>query len=94
MNSREGVTREIMEEAIEKHAIDVVLTGGLSFQYPAIREILQAAKEVDPRIVTVAGGGIITSAPAAGMEVLCLPSRSRFIRRFRASRTSSTFLTS
>lgn len=70
MNSREGVTREIMEEEIEKHAIDVVLTGGLSFQYPAIREILQAAKEVDPRIVTVAGGGIITSAPAAGMEVL------------------------
>lgn len=70
MNSREGVTREIIAEEIRTHSIDVVLTGGLSFQYPAIREILQAAKEVDPRIVTVAGGGIITSAPAAGMEVL------------------------
>ena len=70
MNSREGVTREIIAEEIRAHSIDVVLTGGLSFQYPAIREILQAAKEVDPRIVTVAGGGIITSAPAAGMEAL------------------------
>lgn len=70
MNSREGVTREIIAEEIRAHSIDVVLTGGLSFQYPAIREILQAAKELNPRIVTVAGGGIITSAPVAGMEVL------------------------
>ena len=70
MNHEEGDVAETVQTYIKKHEIGMVLTGGLSFQYNAIKEILRAAKEYDPNIATVAGGGIITSAPEAGMEVL------------------------
>ena len=70
MNHEEGDVADTVQEYIKKYEIGMVLTGGLSFQYNAIKEILRAAKEYDPTITTVAGGGIITSAPEAGMMVL------------------------
>lgn len=70
MNHEERDVQSALEDYIQKHDIGMVLTGGLSFQYNAIKEILKAAKDYDSAIVTVAGGGIITSAPEAGMEVL------------------------
>ena len=70
MNHEERDVQSALEEYIQKYDIGMVLTGGLSFQYNAIKEILKAAKDYDSAIVTVAGGGIITSAPEAGMEVL------------------------
>jgi len=70
MNHEERDVQSALEDYIQKHDIGMVLTGELSFQYNAIKEILKAAKDYDSAIVTVAGGGIITSAPEAGMEVL------------------------
>ena len=66
MNHEERDVQSALEDYIQKYDIGMVLTGGLSFQYNAIKEIL----DYDSAIVTVAGGGIITSAPEAGMEVL------------------------
>lgn len=70
MNSVEGDTQSIISKTIQDNNIDVVLSGGLSIQYFAIKEILAVAKKVKTNIITIAGGGIITSGPRVGMQVL------------------------
>lgn len=42
----------------------------MSFQYNAIKEILITAKKIKADIITIVGGGIITSAPEPAMRVL------------------------
>lgn len=70
MNSEESSASLVIDKAVKENNIDVVLTGGLSIQYFAIKEILAAAKAANPDIITVAGGGVITSEPRVGMQVL------------------------
>lgn len=70
LNSRVGDVEDIIQHTVKETGVDVVMTGGLSFQYNSIRVILKTAKEIDQNLVTVAGGGIITSAPIPGMKVL------------------------
>ena len=70
LNHKEGDVFTVMKELIKKNKIDVVAIGGLSFQYNTIRSVLEAAKQTDNKILTIVGGGIITSDPAAAMEAL------------------------
>ena len=50
--------------------IDVVLTGGMSSTYHSIREIISNAKYVNPNVLTIVGGSIITGDPEAAMRAL------------------------
>jgi len=61
---------DIIKEAISKYNIDIVASGGISIQYNSLFEIFRCAKEANPRITTIAGGGIITADPEAAMEAL------------------------
>ena len=70
LNHREGKVSDIIKKEIEDNRIDVVATGGLSFQYATIREVIEAAKQVDSKIITIVGGGIITSDPEPAMDAL------------------------
>lgn len=70
LNSEDGTVFEILQQKIKEYEIDVILTGGLSFQYNAIQSIIDTAKAIKPDIITVVGGGIITSAPEAAMTLL------------------------
>ncbi len=70
LNHRPGKLADIISEEIKKNKIDVVATGGLSFQYNTVRDVIEAAKKVDNQIITIVGGGIITSDPEAAMEAL------------------------
>ena len=70
LNDIEGEVSEIVKGDIYKNAINVLARGGLSFQYNTIRQVLDAAKMVSESIVTIVGGGIITSDPTAAMEAL------------------------
>lgn len=70
MNSEGGDARSVIGAAIEDNNIDVVLSGGLSIQYFAIKEILAVAKQIKSDVITIAGGGIITSGPSVGMQVV------------------------
>ena len=69
-NHRDGEVLDIIKREIEKNKIDVVATGGLSFQYHTIRNVIEAAKQADSKIITIVGGGIITSDPETAMEAL------------------------
>lgn len=67
------VTLSVSEElrnSIVSNDIDVLLTGGLTGQYGAIRSVIESAKKIKKDIVTIVGGGIITSAPYYAMQAL------------------------
>jgi anaerobic magnesium-protoporphyrin IX monomethyl ester cyclase len=70
LNQIEGRVDEIIKDKIRQDRIDVVLTGGLSAEYCMIRTIIDAAKSVDTRIITVVGGGIISADPEIAMDAL------------------------
>ncbi len=72
LNNIEGSIEDILQREIEEKNIDIIATGGLSFQYNAIKNILTQAKKIKKDIITIVGGGIITSAPYAAMQALGL----------------------
>ena len=70
LNHREGDVFEIIKNTIEENNIHVVATGGLSPQYHLVKTVIESVKQVDSNIVTVGGGGIISSDPETAMEAL------------------------
>ena len=63
-------TFAVLQELIPAHGIDVICTGGLSLDCYKIIDVITAAKAVHPGILTVVGGGIISSDPETAMRVL------------------------
>lgn len=53
-----------------EHDIDAVFCGGLCTLLPSVKKVFEAAKQFNPEIITVTGGGLITGAPVLGMEAL------------------------
>lgn len=70
LNHREGDVFEIIKNTIEENDINVVATGGLSPQYHLVKSVIESAKRVNSNIVTVVGGGIISSDPETAIEAL------------------------
>ena len=70
LNHRKGDVFEILKKEIEENKIDVVATGGLSFQYITVRLVVEAAKRVKQEIITIVGGGLISGDPEPAMEAL------------------------
>lgn len=70
LNHRNGDVYEILQKEIEEKKIDVVATGGLSFQYNMVSRVVEAAKRVNKEIITIVGGGIISGDPEPAMIAL------------------------
>jgi len=70
LNHVEGDIYNILKNDIETNNINVVLIGGLSVHYNSIRFVVECAKKINPNIITVVGGGIITSDPETAMMAL------------------------
>lgn len=70
LNHKTESIKDILTEYIKKYDIDIVSTGGLTGQYGAIREVMYYAKEIKPEVITIVGGGIITSDPENAMLAL------------------------
>lgn len=70
LNNIEGPVEDVLNREMSRSDIDVVLTGGLTGQYGAIRDVIAGAKQVDPEVVTIVGGGIVSSAPEEAMQAL------------------------
>ena len=66
----EGDTYSVLCEMLLEHQIDVVCTGGLSLDYHKIKEVIEIARKIKPDIITVVGGGIISSDPETAMRAL------------------------
>jgi len=70
LNHHEGKIEDLLRTQIETNKIDVALTGGLSFQYYPLRQLVGAVKKINPKITVVVGGGIITGDPQPAMLAL------------------------
>lgn len=70
LNYKEDSLHNILKMYIEDNAIDVLATGGLTSQYPQIKEIIDTAKDIKPTIKLIVGGGLITSDPVSAMQAL------------------------
>ena len=70
LNHRDGKVTDILCHQIQTRNIDVVATGGLSFQYSTLHSVIEASKRAKPDIITIVGGGIITSDPEPAMTAL------------------------
>lgn len=70
LNYKNGTVRELVQKWVLQNKLDVLATGGLTVQYRALKEILDAAKEVRPNIILLVGGGGITASPVPMMEAL------------------------
>lgn len=66
----EGDTHSILQELLTENHIDVLCTGGLSRDCHKIMQVIQSAREINPGIITVVGGGIISSDPEPAMRVI------------------------
>lgn len=69
LNTTENEKEKICTE-IDAHDIDVIATGGLSVQYHSIRDVIITSKKHKSNIITMVGGGYITSAPIVGMTAI------------------------
>ena len=70
LNHQTGDITTIIRDYINNFNIDVVATGGLSFQYNTIKLVLDAARVCKSEIITIVGGGIITGDPEIAMTAL------------------------
>ncbi len=68
-NTDEPADRVIRREVVSKD-IDIVGTGGLSLDYNMVKYILTAAKEAKKNVITIAGGGLVTSEPELMIKAL------------------------
>ena len=61
---------QMIETHIRTHNINVVCLGGQSMYYSQIKIIIAMIRRIDPQIVVVVGGGLVTSAPTVLLEAL------------------------
>lgn len=67
LNHCEEDDRTVLERVISECKIDVVGSGGISGQFVEINPLMHLAKDIDPDIVTIVGGGMITADPVPAM---------------------------
>lgn len=70
LNQTDRPDSDVISETIKEHEIDVVLTGALSASYNRVKDIILAAKNAKEDIITVVGGGLISSEPYVVIEGL------------------------
>lgn len=70
LNRYDAPVQEVLSRAIQEHDIHVVATGTVSAHFDKVRIVLEAARAARPRIITVVGGGVMSSEPEAMMEML------------------------
>jgi len=63
LNHTDEAPEQTVTRAVRSQDIDVVMSGGLSAHYWAVRQIFDAAREARPEILSVAGGGLVSSEP-------------------------------
>lgn len=68
LNFENRPVKELLQEYISKYHIDIVETGGLITHYHMVKEVVDTVKEIDSKVYTLVGGGIITGAPEVVMQ--------------------------
>ena len=70
LNHSDILPFDIIQSKIATENFDVVCTGGLSVFYSNIKEVIDAAKQIKANIITIVGGGLLSSEPELIMSSL------------------------
>ncbi|MCD8043151.1 MAG: B12-binding domain-containing radical SAM protein [Tannerellaceae bacterium] len=70
LNHEEGECYDILKSKIKGWDIQVIGTGGISGQFREILPVFEWAKQIKPDIITIVGGGMITSDAETAMQAL------------------------
>jgi len=70
LNHHSGTVADILSGYIVRHSIDVICTGGLSVHYQQIKDIIGAAHAENANVISILGGGILSSEPEMIMGAL------------------------
>lgn len=70
LNHVEGAEYDILNSCIKDNNIDMFCIGGLSGEYSDLERIISYADKIDPDVVTVVGGGIMTADPEVTMKAM------------------------
>ena len=70
LNYKARSTYDLLNDVIKQNNIDIVATGGITGQFALVKSIVDMAKEIKPEVITVTGGGLITSDPESAMKAL------------------------
>ncbi len=68
LNHYEEDDRSVLGKIIFQNNINVVGCGGISGQFIEIYPLFRIIKEINPAIITIAGGGMITADPIPAMD--------------------------
>lgn len=70
LNHSGASIEELIQAEITQKDINVVCSGGLSVHYARVSDIFDAARKARPGIITVVGGGLLSSQPELTMNGL------------------------
>lgn len=65
----EGDPFDALSRKIKDGGFDVVLCGGLSAEYPMLKRVYDTAREANPGIITIGGGGGFSASPLLFSEI-------------------------
>jgi radical SAM superfamily enzyme YgiQ (UPF0313 family) len=72
LNHRTEDSKSVLKRMIDTCNVDMIGTGGISGQFADVFNVFRLAKEIKPEIITIAGGGLITSDAETAMEALSI----------------------
>lgn len=70
LNNVDEPVEVAVRKMIVQQGANVIGTGGLSDDYSKVKGIIDCAKKVDPKVITVLGGGVISSSPELVFEAV------------------------
>ena len=70
LNHYSDSIEQILRKIIAEHSIDVIMTGGLSADFLLVKDVVSTAKTINPELITIVGGGLISAEPEVAMEAL------------------------
>ena len=70
LNHFDQSVEETLKEYFIRHGIKAVATGGMSSEFPMVRDVVKTVKTIDLSIITIVGGGLISAEPEVAMPAL------------------------
>lgn len=70
LNHKFGDISELVADSVTKKGIEVCATGGLSPFLPSVCDIFDGARRANPKIVNIAGGGVVSSDPEIAPDLM------------------------
>lgn len=70
LNRFDAPPQEVLGKVIRERNIDVVATGTISAHFNKVQAVLEGVRKANKRIVTIVGGGVMSSEPEAMMDSL------------------------